>query len=183
MSAVVIWHFGGGVMYPEKTEAKTRGRVERGINAQRAFIRKQYKVDYRVRRSATEGVRVSVNPVVINGIDYRGVARNRTTIELHNGWIASRGKWYDLFPEAQGLGQIWTHEWLHVAGLGHSGDPSDIMHSNAPPTLTTTLPWMLRKFGRIKLKSRSQQENQEIETVLRATRSGLHCCFAGAVEF
>jgi hypothetical protein len=165
-------------MFPCRTEAETRGRIMRGWTAVKKFWAKEYKVDFRVRRSNIEGVKITVKPVVYKGVDYRGLAVDRKAIELHCGWIEKLRKWIDLFPTSMGLGQIMTHEDFHILGRKHSPDPNDLMHSDAPATLTTTLPFMLQKFGR--LKPKSQRESAEIETVLRAARS-VSPCYVGRV--
>jgi hypothetical protein len=181
MSSVIVYRFMGGVMYPCKTEAQTRGRIMRGFTAIKSFWRKEYRLDVRVKRSNVEGVKITVKPAIgDDGRDYRGIARDRRSIELHSGWIAKLQKWIDLFPTSMGLGQIVMHEELHILGLNHSPDERDLMHSDAPATLTTTLPFMLRKFGRIKTKS--LRESEEVEAVLKAARV-VNPCYTGRIEF
>ena len=149
-----------------RTRPQTRGDIIRGINAYKnQVVRKLYRIDMRSRHSNVEGVRINVQPVVIGGQHYAGMA-TKGQIYLHSGL-----EWSPL-----ALGMIALHEFLHTRGVNHNVDPNDLMHPNGSYRLTHSAAWFRRMFGSI--KPRSQRESaEEVVAMLSGRRDG---CPVGA---
>lgn len=77
------------------------------------------------------------------GLHARGLQIG-STLYLHDGIIApyhhsgrngpiDQTLYFQVYSSEGAIGQILGHEFGHYLGLGHSGDPTCRMHSNAPP--------------------------------------------------
>jgi len=167
MAAVFVYHYVPVGNFYGRTRAQTRGDIIRGINAAKVDYRKRYKVDVRARHSSSEGVRINVQPVVINGQHYAGMA-SKGQIYLHSGYHPAGSR--NIWTVPLSLGRVVFHELRHTRGAGHVSDVRDLMHANGGPDLTASYAWFRGTFGLI--KPRSMQESGEVETAIFGRRDG-----------
>jgi hypothetical protein len=168
--AAMICRFMGGNFFG-MTRPQTRGHIIRGIDRYKHKQRAAYRVDFRFRLSNVEGTPIHVEPVIIDGRHYGGMAYKGHTY-LHSGYGLPGGS-RNLYKDPMDIGEVLTHEILHTRGLGHNPDKRDVMHPYVGKGWTVSLPWFKRTFGMFRMTKsvdESAIETGGIERIILAGR-------------
>lgn len=139
-----------------------------GIEEHAKVLRQKYGIDYRYLISRTSGTPVESMPIILNGKHYRGLAKNKSRIYLHNAYVPAEKRWSDTFWSRdekafiKQVGIILHHEDGHCMGLrypspdsSHSKRTDDLMHAWCGYQLFDTLPQFKTRFGVLKQKIQS----------------------------
>lgn len=148
-----------------------------GLEEHARVWRQRYGINYRYIVSKTSGIPVEAMPIIIKGQHYRGLAKNKSRIYLHNGYVPAENRWSNTMwardekAFIKQVGIILHHEDGHCMGLrfpspdsAHSKKRDDLMHAWCGYQLLDTLPQFKTRFGMLKQRIQSIHLEETIET-------------------